>query len=76
MVLDTIAHALSSDPNPEVRAKAAESLGKLGDQAVTPVLLAALSDSNLVVQCSVIQALGHLGDESAVPQLPTPDASA
>lgn len=76
MVLDTIAHALTNDPNPEVRAKAAESLGKLGDQAVTPVLLAALSDSNLVVQCSAIQALGHLGDESAVPQLPTPDAPA
>ena len=32
MVLDTIAHALTSDPNPEVRAKAAESLGKLGSR--------------------------------------------
>jgi HEAT repeat protein len=60
MVLDTIALALTSDPNSEVRAKAAESLGKLGDQAVTPLLLAALADSNLAVQCSAIQALGYL----------------
>lgn len=69
MVLDTIAHALTNDPNPEVRAKAAESLGKLGDQSVTPLLLTALTDSHLSVQCSAIQALGHLGDEAAVPQL-------
>jgi len=60
MVLDTIANALTSDPHPAVRAKAAESLGKLGDQAVTPLLLAALADSNLAVQCSAIQALGYL----------------
>ncbi len=69
MVLDTITNALASDPNPEVRAKAAESLGKLGEVAVTPLLLNALSDSNPTVQCSVIQALGQLGDESAVPKL-------
>lgn len=30
MLLDTIANALTSDPNPEVRAKASESLDKLG----------------------------------------------
>jgi HEAT repeat protein len=69
MVLDTITHALTSDPNPEVRAKAAESLGKLGEAIVTPLLLNALSDSNQTVQCSIIQALGQLGDESAVPKL-------
>ncbi len=69
MVLDTIANALTNDPNPTVRAKAAESLGKLGDQAVTPLLLTALADSHLVVQCSAIQALGHLGNEAAIPQL-------
>jgi HEAT repeat protein len=39
MVLDTITNALTNDPNPEVRAKAAESLGKLGEAAVTPLLL-------------------------------------
>jgi HEAT repeat protein len=50
MVLDTITHALTNDPNPEVRAKAAESLGKLGEAAVTPLLLNALSDSNQTVQ--------------------------
>ncbi|WP_228041159.1 HEAT repeat domain-containing protein [Nodosilinea sp. LEGE 07088] len=60
MVLDTITHALTSDPNPEVRAKAAESLGKLGDQSTTPLLLASLADPNLAVQCSAIQALGNL----------------
>ena len=69
IVLDTIAHALTSDPNPEVRAKAAESLGKLGDAAVTPLLMAALADSNPSVQCSVIQALGHIGDKAAIPKL-------
>ena len=69
MVFDIITHSLTSDPNPEVQAKAAESLGKLGEVAVTPLLLAALSDSNKTVQCSVIQALGLLGDESAVPKL-------
>jgi HEAT repeat protein len=69
MVLDTIAHALSYDPNPEVRAKAAESLGKLGDQSATPLLLAALADPNPAIQCSAIQALGRLGDEAAVPRL-------
>jgi HEAT repeat protein len=69
MVLDTIANALTSDPSPEVRAKAAESLGKLGDKAATPSLLTALADSNLTVQCSAIKALGHLGDETALPQL-------
>lgn len=38
----------------------AESLGKLGDAAVTPLLLAALAGSNLAVQCSAIQTLGYL----------------
>lgn len=40
MLLDTIANALTSAPNPEVRAKAAESLGKLGVKPDLTVSLA------------------------------------
>ena len=69
MVFDTLAHALTRDPNTEVRAKAAESFGKLGETTATPLLLEALTHTDPTVQHNVIQALGQLQDATAVPQL-------
>ena len=68
MVFNTLlAHALTRDPNVEVRAKAAESLGKLGAIIATPLLLEALTDTDPTVQHSTIQTLGQIPGETVVP---------
>ena len=53
------------DPNPEDRARAAESLGRLGPRAAdaVPALIEALADSDILVQGSVIRALGATGKD-------------
>ena len=59
LVLDTFCQALT-DPEPQVRAKAAESLGRLEIQAALPNLLAQLSDPTPLVRLNIIRALGNI----------------
>ena len=53
-----------SDPNPNVRASAARSMGLLGYREAVPALIRALSDEEWVC-FSVLEALGELQDENA-----------
>ncbi|MEG4958759.1 MULTISPECIES: HEAT repeat domain-containing protein [unclassified Microcoleus] len=59
MVLETLCTALE-DARPALRAKGAESLGKIGDVAIAPILVKAFKDTSPEVRSSVIQALGQL----------------
>lgn len=59
---------LEQDPEPRVRASAAEALGTRGDRAVDG-LLAATEDGEAVVVEAVATALGEIGDARAVPWL-------
>jgi predicted NACHT family NTPase len=67
-VLNTFSQALT-DPEPQVRAKAAESIGQLKIQAAIPNLTAQLNDPSPLVRLSIIYALGQLHAGSAIPQL-------
>jgi len=53
----------------EDRARAAATLGNLGDPRAVEPLIAALSDRNWRVRCAAAEALGKLGDERAVEPL-------
>jgi HEAT repeat protein len=52
-----------------VREAAAQALGKIGDRAATPALIAAAADAAAEIRLTAIQALGQLDDERAVPPL-------
>lgn len=56
---------LQNDPETNVRAAAAENLGKFRDATAVPVMVDALSDPDLLVQFSLLDALSQIG--SAVP---------
>ena len=65
-LVNSLIKALRDDDYPNVRGRAADSLGKLGDpQAVEP-LMAALQDENSYVRWLAAGALGVLGDPRAV----------
>jgi len=53
----------------EVRAKAAEALGKIGDKRAIEPLIAALRDKDDRVQQAAAEALGKIADERAVEPL-------
>jgi len=53
------------DPNPEVRARAAVALGRIGDPAAAPALREALEDFDRAVRIEVIFALGQIPDRGA-----------
>jgi HEAT repeat protein len=55
---------LLQDTSPEIRRTAAESLGKIGDQAAAASLLPLLTDSVPLVRAAAAQALGRLGSPS------------
>jgi HEAT repeat protein len=57
---------LLRDPNADVRASAAESLGLAGREATAaiPALVAALQDENAEVRALAAQALGNLGSQA------------
>jgi HEAT repeat protein len=57
IIWETFCHTLTSDTNPAVRAKAAEALGKLGDERFAPILLAALADESAIVRHTIIQSI-------------------
>ncbi len=61
---------LSDDAEPpNVRHAAAHALGKIGDRAATPALIAAAGRADFWVRYASIEALGWLADEQAVPPL-------
>jgi HEAT repeat protein len=64
---------LQSTTNPQVRAHAAEALGKIGDARHVPTLLDMLHSAqqthDLSLQSSTVIALGHLGDARALEPL-------
>lgn len=51
---------------PNVRHAAAQALGKIGDRAATPALIAAAEQGDFWVRYAAIEALGRLADEAAV----------
>jgi HEAT repeat protein len=64
---DDIVAVLENDPNPNVRAAAAKTLGRLGYKGALNSLLSALNDDEWVA-FSALEALAHLGmEESAGP---------
>jgi len=67
-VVQALVRALE-DPVDEVRMRAAESLGLLGDAGAVVALLACLEDGNPRVARAAIDALGLLGDDRAVAPL-------
>jgi HEAT repeat protein len=60
---------LLSDPDRDIRARAAHSLGLIGDPNFTPDLLKALKDPDWPVRAMAAKALGKLGRPEAVPPL-------
>lgn len=55
---------LLTDPNPEVRRTAAESLGKIGERSASQGLLVALKDQDPRVRAAAAVSLGRLGDSA------------
>ncbi len=68
--LDRLAAMLAGDPDPYVRAAAAEALPRFGQEALG-VLLTAVDDDAAVVQEAACFALGEIGDPAAVERLMT-----
>ncbi len=60
---------LLSDPDRDIRARAAHSLGLIGDPNFTPDLLRSLKDPAWPVRAMAAKALGKLGRPEAVPPL-------
>lgn len=60
---------LALDPVPEVRARAAAALGRLGSPAALDPLVRALDDDASGVRLAAATALGALGDPAATPAL-------
>lgn len=52
---------LQNDVETNVRAAAAENLGKIRDASAVPVMVSALSSPDLLVQFSLLDALGRIG---------------
>lgn len=65
---EAVVERLANDPDPAVRAAAAESLAGADVGAVRP-LLAALSDRDPRVAVAALESLEMVGDESIVPDL-------
>ena len=61
--------ALNYRKDPEVREKAAEALGELGDPTATEQLLFMLEDEGCDRGSTVVKALGRIRDHRAVPAL-------
>lgn len=69
IAIDTLSQKLD-DSISQIRAKAAESLGKIGDNTAVDTLNYHLTiESDLMARQNIIQALGEIGHESAIPHL-------
>lgn len=53
---------LLSDPDPDIRRTAAESLGKIGERTASRSLLVALNDQDSRVRAAAARSLGRLGE--------------
>ena len=60
---------LLKDEDAEVRRRAAEALGKIGDRRAVELLIEALRDGNPMVRIAAAEALGKIGDKRAVEPL-------
>ncbi|MEP7357644.1 MAG: HEAT repeat domain-containing protein, partial [Anaerolineales bacterium] len=67
--LALIAHLADTAEFPNVRHAAAQALGKIGDLAATPALIAAAEQADFWVRFAAVEALGRLGDPRAVAPL-------
>lgn len=61
--------ALKSDESPVVRGVAVRALGKAGDKAYLPNVIAALNDESPAVRADATAALNQLGGEAAIDPL-------
>ncbi|MCK6526433.1 HEAT repeat domain-containing protein [Myxococcota bacterium] len=60
---------VTKDSNRDIRARAVESLGILGDKRAVPALIAALDDRDPGVRREAVEALGKLKDPAAAAPL-------
>ncbi|HXI02406.1 MAG TPA: HEAT repeat domain-containing protein [Candidatus Saccharimonadales bacterium] len=60
---------LLTDPNPDLRARAANALGMLGDPTVAPLLVRAMEDPEWPVRAMAAKSLGHLREQSSIDAL-------
>lgn len=60
---------LTSSADPQIRARAALALGRIGDKSVVPALTSGLQDSSEDVRRLAAFALGEIADTTAVPAL-------
>lgn len=67
--VDDLIWDLSYDASPTVRAEAAISLGRVGDNRAVDPLIEALGDGNSDVRAAAAQSLGKIGDPKAVEPL-------
>ncbi|HWE40747.1 MAG TPA: HEAT repeat domain-containing protein, partial [Isosphaeraceae bacterium] len=61
--------AMLTNPDPKVRATAAEALGKIGDTDATPKVRPLLKDDSLDVRKAAITAVAALKDRESIPAL-------
>ena len=61
--------AVLANPNPYVRAEAANILGRIGDKEAVPALIERLADTHEEVRRRAAHALGRIADPRAVPAL-------
>jgi HEAT repeat protein len=61
--------ALLEDPDPEVRAAAAELLGTMKEERAVDALILALNDKNKEVRHNAITALAMIGNAQCIPEL-------
>ena len=64
-----LADALSHDPDPRVRAEAANQLGYADSIGAVRALLRALKDSDPTVVAAAVESLGFTADDSVIPDL-------
>ena len=67
-IVEPLIQALN-DESEDVRLRAAEALGKIGDTRAVEPLIQALKDKRVSVQMNTAEALGKMGDERAVKPL-------
>ena len=60
---------LLADPDPTLRWKGAEALGRLGDPRAVDDLILALQDGDRLVRKKAVWALGSIGDPRAISPL-------
>lgn len=56
-----------ASPHPEVRRRAAQSLGRIADQSTLPLIQAARADKDVEVSATAVWAAGQLRDPAAIP---------